>query len=348
MRDNVIRLCCDFLLSTNIDTLPIRLCDLVGICRKLDYSVVSYSKGKLLYSDHPGIMTHFQQAKGFALCSSEHNKHVIFYDDRLSTGERLFVLAHEIGHIVLKHNHVFMDCTDSAEQEQEAEADAFAYQLLAPLCILRRCDIKTVRKIASETLLDEERAAHVSKLLSDETPQFREDELFVQFHRYIRKHTKTENTRATGLSRDSLFFLTVLCFLLAGALFVRFAGVQPDDIKAPAFSMVTSIDPATTQQQEPAVESTADEPASETATTMESSNEHTMSTVSPASSLVPIQNLMPESRSTPDNETVYVTKDGDKFHKAGCQYIRDKEWLLELTPQQAIDAGYTPCKVCYE
>lgn len=347
MRDNVIRLCCDFLLSTNIDTLPIRLCDLVSLCRKLDYSVVSYSKGKLLYSDHPGIMTHFQQAKGFTLCSSEHNKHVIFYDDRLSTGERLFVLAHEIGHIVLKHNHVFMDCSGSDEQEQEAEADAFAYQLLAPLCILRRCDIKTVRRIASETLLGEERASHVSKLLSDETPQFREDELFAQFQRYIRKHTKTENTRYTSLSRDSLFFIAALCCLLAGTLLVQFVEKQPTRINAPVIGSDSSMNSIITQQQ-PVSEFKADELISDAATTIESNSEHTMSTVSPTSSIMPEQNLTPESRSIPESEMVYVTKDGDKFHKAGCQYIRDKEWLLELTPQQAIDAGYTTCKACYE
>lgn len=347
MRDNVVRLCCDFLISTNIDTLPIRFCDLVHLCHKLGYSVFSYSKGELLYSDHPGILAHFQQAKGFALCSSECNKHVIFYDDRLSTGERLFVLAHEIGHIVLKHNRVFMDCSAPADLEQEAEADAFAYQLLAPLCILRRCDIKTVRKIASETLLDEERAAHVSKLLSDETPQFREDELFSQFSRYIHKHTKTENTRATDLSRDSLFSILALCFLLVGALLTRLGWKQPNYVKAPVSSSVTSID-LEKIQPEPAAESMEDEPIPDTTTTIEKSSEYTVSAVAPASSLAPSQEPTPESHAIPANETVYVTKDGDKFHKAGCQYIRNKEWLMELTPQQAINAGYDPCKVCYK
>lgn len=245
MKHNVVRLCCDYIIFTGIDTLPVRFSDLIRLCNDLGYSVCAYSKIQALYSDFPGVLEHFGRVKGFTFCSAEHNKHVIFYDDRLSTSERLFVLAHEIGHVVLKHNRVFMDFSDPVDPEQEAEADAFAYQLLAPLCILRRCDIKTVRKISLETLLDEERAAHVCKLMSDETPQFREDELFNQFNLYIMEHTKTENTRPTDRMRDSLFFIPMICMVfMLGVALARWGGSRPVYIPILESRIVTSIEPA--------------------------------------------------------------------------------------------------------
>lgn len=307
MRHNVVRLCCDYLISTDIDTLPIRFSDLIRLCRDLGYSVCAYSKAQSLYFDFPGILEHVSHAKGFTFCSAEYDKHVIFYDDRLSTGERLFVLAHEIGHVVLKHNRVFMDFSDPVDPEQEAEADAFAYQLLAPLCILRRCDIKTVRKISLETLLDEERAAHVCKLMSDETPQFREDELFDQFGLYIMEHTKAENTRSTGRMRDSLLFISMMCMVfMLGVTLARWGGNKPVYIPVLESRIVASAEPA------PATGPAEIESIPNTASALESSGERDTPVVAPDTSIVISSrrtsqaSMSPSANDTPAPHTVVV------------------------------------------
>lgn len=45
-------------------------------------------------------------------------------------------------------------------------------------------------------------------------------------------------------------------------------------------------------------------------------------------------------------EKVYITANGDKYHSIDCQYIRGKDNLIELSLEEALSAGKTPCKVC--
>lgn len=49
---------------------------------------------------------------------------------------------------------------------------------------------------------------------------------------------------------------------------------------------------------------------------------------------------------TSDNPIVYITKYGEKFHQAGCYYIEGKDDIIELPESEAINLGYTPCKIC--
>jgi len=46
----------------------------------------------------------------------------------------------------------------------------------------------------------------------------------------------------------------------------------------------------------------------------------------------------------PENETVYVTKTGKKFHRAGCPSLRYS--AIAMKRWEAISKGYTPCKIC--
>jgi len=48
---------------------------------------------------------------------------------------------------------------------------------------------------------------------------------------------------------------------------------------------------------------------------------------------------------TPDNETVYITKTGAKYHKGNCSYLSNSK--IPFSKSEAISAGYTPCSVCY-
>ena len=41
---------------------------------------------------------------------------------------------------------------------------------------------------------------------------------------------------------------------------------------------------------------------------------------------------------------VYITPDGEKYHREGCQHVHGKATAVTLA--EAKRKGYTPCKVC--
>lgn len=44
------------------------------------------------------------------------------------------------------------------------------------------------------------------------------------------------------------------------------------------------------------------------------------------------------------SETVYITRTGSKYHRAGCSYLKSS---IPISKSDAIAAGYTPCSRCY-
>lgn len=42
--------------------------------------------------------------------------------------------------------------------------------------------------------------------------------------------------------------------------------------------------------------------------------------------------------------SVYITKTGKKYHQAWCRHLRQSRF--EITKSEALQRGYTPCKVC--
>ncbi len=43
-------------------------------------------------------------------------------------------------------------------------------------------------------------------------------------------------------------------------------------------------------------------------------------------------------------QTVYITSTGSKYHRAGCQYLRQSQQAISKADAAA--SGYTPCSVC--
>ena len=52
------------------------------------------------------------------------------------------------------------------------------------------------------------------------------------------------------------------------------------------------------------------------------------------------------SISAADTNLVYITKTGEKYHIGDCKHISDKDNLMSLPLEQAVDMGYEPCKDC--
>ena len=43
-------------------------------------------------------------------------------------------------------------------------------------------------------------------------------------------------------------------------------------------------------------------------------------------------------------QVVYITKTGKKFHKASCRYLKHSK--IEVSRDEAMATGYTACKIC--
>ena len=63
----------------------------------------------------------------------------------------------------------------------------------------------------------------------------------------------------------------------------------------------------------------------------------------PAASPAPVS-ATPSPTPVPVTVTVYVTKTGEKYHRAGCRYLSRSQIAISLSDAQG--QGYTPCSVC--
>ena len=89
----------DFLLRYGINKLQLSLDDLMELCKSNSYTVFSYTRGADLINKFG--LKKFTKYNGFTLFTSDCK--IIFYKDDLSYGDKLFTIAHEIGHIYLHH-----------------------------------------------------------------------------------------------------------------------------------------------------------------------------------------------------------------------------------------------------
>lgn len=96
---------------------------------------------------------------------TEQDRCLILYNDAASSGRILWTICHEIGHICLGH----LDTIEEAEiaytdwrepyDQFEGEADYFAWNLIAPLPIMREMGIRNTSEIQSVYGLSAQAAA---------------------------------------------------------------------------------------------------------------------------------------------------------------------------------------------
>ena len=93
------------------------------------------------------------------------NRYLILYNAEMNAGRIRWTLAHEIGHIYIGHLEV-IEGAEIAYNEQrgfydqfESEADYFAWNLLAPLPILREMGIRSASEIKATYGLSNQAAA---------------------------------------------------------------------------------------------------------------------------------------------------------------------------------------------
>ncbi len=47
-----------------------------------------------------------------------------------------------------------------------------------------------------------------------------------------------------------------------------------------------------------------------------------------------------------EDAVVYVTPNGKKYHRKECRTLKKTEDLIPMSKAEAVEAGYTPCKIC--
>ena len=174
---NIIKLTNDFILKSGIKKLPLEIDDLGDVCNSLGYRLLSYQEAESIIEKF-GVRKN-TEFPAFVLVVGKGK--LVLFDSTRSTSTRIFAIAHEIGHIVLKHNYQGVVGYSEADSDQEREANTFAYQLLAPLCVLRAMNITDMADIETNTLLDKNYAKTVHTALHHYKKQPRADELVVAY-----------------------------------------------------------------------------------------------------------------------------------------------------------------------
>lgn len=120
-----------------IDCLPVRV---MSAARQMGVHVIrnSDSHGELRSGE-----------SGAAIFYS--NRWHVIYDDSLPAEEARFVLAHELGHILMGHDYKYAEARfeSSRKIKCEREADMFALRMLAPAFALHELQVFDAKTIAA-------------------------------------------------------------------------------------------------------------------------------------------------------------------------------------------------------
>ncbi len=139
------------LIKNRVDRLPIHVRELA---RSYNIQCMSYTNGAKIISAL-GLSEHRRKTAGFTVLVGE--RKLIFYDDSRDRPRRRWIIAHELGHHVLRHPLIKGDKgyytlasreADYVGEDEEQEANAFAAELLAPFIVLFCIGAKNAESIS--------------------------------------------------------------------------------------------------------------------------------------------------------------------------------------------------------
>ncbi len=153
--------------------------DIVSIAKWMGINVCAFSS--LEEEKRDLLLENEKTSTGFYICDRRGAFPLfwIFYNDGLETGRWLFTIAHEIGHIVLRHG-------SNPTSGQESEADYFAKQLMAPRCLAVAKKMSSPRLIHDTFCLSWEAATYLAEyvdrsLMNCDDRLFENDTAFLQW-----------------------------------------------------------------------------------------------------------------------------------------------------------------------
>lgn len=122
------------LLNGKADRLPL---DLFSLCRNLRIPLYSFTYGLEANLLTKEMIESKNKEKEVAFTLTLANKKIIFYNDIYHPNTRVrYGIAHEIGHIILKHDYKIKMMST---KDRETEANKFAILLLSPAIVLHCC-----------------------------------------------------------------------------------------------------------------------------------------------------------------------------------------------------------------
>lgn len=327
---NIIRLANEFILEKEILQYPLKIEDLHHLAEDMGFYLYTFSEaeefiqiyGLKEYTQYPAITFIKRNTSGEFIKA-------ILYHGALSYGEKLFCILHEIGHIYLNHTYdgvLGKSPDENITNRQEQEADAFAYQVAAPICLLEAMDLDSIEAIESKTLLDGTRAEHVFVLLArhKENDEI-EQKLITNYARYQLK-TNPQPVYQREVPKPAAEVGDSIALPAKQGLLKRFSKQLKEftrlhPIACTAAVLLVLVGAITTyqvvQQQNP-----------------------------PVSFISTIQTTpdAPTNQTQSDGK-VLIGKSGERYHLPGCQYVNLN--MDEVTVEEAEERGYTPCKRCF-
>lgn len=147
------------LIETGEFKLPINV---IQVAEKMHCKVIPYAEAKE-FIELAQLEEYCKTHDSVSLASGD--GYIILYSGNISFEKKLFVIAHELGHIrmhVQEAGLVFGESADPVEQNKQEEANAFARALLAPVAVLYKSGIHTPEQIERVTRLGKEEAQKVA------------------------------------------------------------------------------------------------------------------------------------------------------------------------------------------
>lgn len=130
-------------------------------CRILTYNEMAKAVG----CSKEDVALMCKSSSGATHYDIENDRYLILYNESMNQGRILWTLCHEIGHICLDHLET-IDCAEIANNDgrepydqYESEADYFAWNLIAPMPIMRAMGIRTASEIKAKFGLSTQAAA---------------------------------------------------------------------------------------------------------------------------------------------------------------------------------------------
>ncbi len=147
----------DFFKKCGIISLPISKNKINEIVKTNGWELRYYSTSKIIISSL-GLLEYSNTHNGFTYTIDD--KIIIFIRDELDYLEKINIICHEIGHIVLGHTSyngiLGKDKNKYYENILEKEADIFSLEFQAPLAMLSAQNYDTAEKIFNAGILNKE------------------------------------------------------------------------------------------------------------------------------------------------------------------------------------------------
>ena len=122
------------LIENEVSSLPVDVKSLLA----RHCSLITYSQAKPLLEEHLGSEI-FEESRCFTIFYR--GATITVYNEDLEITELNYALAHELGHVYMKHYQ-------HEDIPVEEEAEAFATRVLSPLCVIRACKVADAEELS--------------------------------------------------------------------------------------------------------------------------------------------------------------------------------------------------------